>query len=269
MWSFIGWAFRLRAAGGALTSASLVGWRWYRRTVPDGPRPDEIPERLGDHLRHWVGEWPPHGRGITVIASPKRESAGWDGRVHDLIGVVSPFGGVLSVPVAALDAVAALVGGNDLAADLAVLHAALDPLSEAMGRPGAIEQDIYRWSTAPIPGADVGEWVSTSDPRLPDWLRPFNGDILVAWDDTGAYGAGVGRKQHDAFGHELSVGTEPALRGRGLGRHLVAAVARRVLDDGAIPTYAHVPANHASAKVAIAAGFPDLGWTMLSFASSS
>lgn len=186
-----------------------------------------------------------------------------------MIGVVSPFGGVLSVPEHAVEGVAAMVSGSNLEADFAALHGGTAALSAAMGRTGAIERDLFRWTERPTPGDDVGEWVPTSDPRVPDWLRPFNGDLLVAWDDNGAYGAGVGRKQHDRHGHELSVGTEPALRGRGLGRHLVATVARRVLDDGAIPTYVHVPDNHASAKLAEAAGFPDLGWTMLSFGQGS
>lgn len=229
------------------------------------PRPDEIPERLRAHLQTWVGEWPPHGTGITVIGAPGRDTPGWDEVVHLMIGVVSPFGGVLSVPQRAVTAVRKLVSAEDLEADLAALHRASALLSEAVGRPGAIEQDVFRWSSTPATGDDVGEWVPASDPRLPEWLRPFNGDILVAWDASGAYGAGVGRKQHDRHGHELSVGTEPAMRGRGLARHLVATVARRVLREGAIPTYAHVPDNHASAKVAEAAGFPDVGWTMLSF----
>ena len=186
-----------------------------------------------------------------------------------MIGVVSPSGGVLSVPEHAVERVDAIVSGTDLKADLAALHEHASTLSAAIGRTGTIEQDLFHWTERPTPGDDVGEWVATSDPRVPDWLRPFNGDLLVAWDDSGAYGAGVGRKQHDRHGHELSVGTEPALRGRGLGRHLVATVARRVLADGAIPTYVHVPDNHASAKVAEAAGFPDLGWTMLSFGQGS
>jgi hypothetical protein len=33
-----------------------------------------------------------------------------------------------------------------------------------------------------------------------------------------------------------------------------------VLDEGALPTYLHSPANLASAAVAEAAGFPDRGW---------
>jgi hypothetical protein len=26
----------------------------------------------------------------------------------------------------------------------------------------------------------VGEWVERDDPRLPPWLRPFNGGVLAA-----------------------------------------------------------------------------------------
>ena len=40
----------------------------------------------------------------------------------------------------------------------------------------------------------------------------------------------------------------------------VAQAARRVLDEGAVPTYLHERDNHASARVAEAAGFPDRGW---------
>jgi predicted GNAT family acetyltransferase len=58
----------------------------------------------------------------------------------------------------------------------------------------------------------------------------------------------------------LAVGTVPEARGRGLARRLVAQAARRVLDEGAVPTYRHDFDNVASARVAEAAGFPDRGW---------
>ena len=57
--------------------------------------------------------------------------------------------------------------------------------------------------------------------------------------------------------------TEPALQRKGLARRLVAQAARRVVADGAIATYLHDPANHASAHVAQATGFPDIGWSIL------
>jgi predicted GNAT family acetyltransferase len=93
-------------------------------------------------------------------------------------------------------------------------------------------------------------------------LRPFGGEVLVVLDpDDGGYLAGVGIKRHDGYGHELSVGTAPQARGQGLARKLVAQAARRVLDEGAVPTYLHALDNEASARVAEAAGFPDQGWT--------
>jgi predicted GNAT family acetyltransferase len=93
-------------------------------------------------------------------------------------------------------------------------------------------------------------------------LAPFNGPRLVAFDDDGRPIAGVGIKVHDRFGRELAVVTDEGARGRGLARRLVATAARRVLADGAVPTYLHAPDNAASARVAEAVGFADRGWTV-------
>ena len=220
------------------------------------------PGLLARHLQEWLGAWPADGAGVTVVGSPRRSRPGWDGLVHDVIGVATPHRAVLSVPVDKAEAIAGLVRGDDLDADIAALSAGM---SAVMGRRGVISRGLFRWSLSPSDFPDAGEWVPTDDPRVPPWLKPFNGDLLIAWDDDGHYGAGVGRKMHDDFGHELSVGTEESLRGRGIGRALVATVARRVLSDGKVPTYLHAPDNHASAKVADAAGFPDVGWRVLGF----
>ena len=117
--------------------------------------------------------------------------------------------------------------------------------------------------TAPADLPDAGTWIAADDPSVPEWLWPFGGEVLVAVDPaTGEHLSGVGVKRHDAFGHELAVVTRPAAEGRGLGRRLVAQAARRVLDEGAVPTYLHAVDNHASAHLATAAGFPDLGWAV-------
>ena len=226
------------------------------------PTVDEIPDRLRDHLREWLGAWPPRPSGITVVGHLPRTLPGWDGHFHEVIGVCSEDAALLSVPPAVAEAVSGLVHGRDLEEDLTALRSGI---ARAMDSAGRLGRGRFRWSDAPSPTPDTGEWVPTDDDRVPPWLKPFNGDVLIAWDDDANYGGGVGRKMHDPFGHEISVGTEESLRGRGIGRRLVATAARRILDDGAFPTYLHAFDNFASAKVAEAAGFPDVGWTVLGF----
>ena len=211
--------------------------------------------RLTAHLESWLGRWPPPGPGLHVAGSVQRSRPGWDGHVHGVVGVMTPDGGILSVPLEAEAAVSALGVEPD---------ALIRSVPAALGRPGAVlGRGAFRWSEEPARLADAGEWIARSDPRVPEWLHPFNGDVLVAWDEDGSYAGGVGRKQHDAHGHELSVGTDERMRGRGLARRLVAQAARRVIADGAVPTYLHAFDNTASARVADAAGFPDRGWQVL------
>lgn len=196
-----------------------------------------------------------------MVGCAARTQPGWDGAVHAVMGVVSPAGGVLSVPP---DQVAKVRRLGGPAAESVTVGALRAGLAEVMDRAEqTLSLGIFRWCETPADLPDAGEWVSTSDPRLPSWLRPFNGDVLIAWDEGGHYGAGVGRKMHDGHGHELAVGTEEALRGRGIARRLVAQAARRVLDDGAVPTYLHDADNVASGHVAQAAGFPDRGWRVI------
>ena len=217
-----------------------------------------VADRLTAHLRTWLGAWPPRAP-LVVATSPARTAPGWDGTVHPVVGVASPDGAVLSVPAGRVDAVAAL------ASDLDGLRRSGDALGDALGWPGArLFDGVFRWSESPADLDDAGEWVPVGDPRVPPWLLPFGGDVLMAFDDTtGEYIAGVGIKVHDEFGHELAVVTEEAAQGSGLGRRLVAQAARLVIERGAVPTYLHADANVRSAKVAVAAGFPDLGWRIL------
>jgi GNAT superfamily N-acetyltransferase len=216
-----------------------------------------LPERLGEHLRSWVGAWPPE-RHLQVVANPRRALPGWDGSVAPVAGVVTAEGdaviGVL--PEIADDAAATAAGGD--------LDALLAALPRLLGRRGIAGRGVFRWSTAPTDLPDAGVWIPHDDPRVPEWLRPFGGDVLVVLDDD-RYVAGVGIKKHDAAGKEISVGTVEAARGRGLARRLVAQAARRILADGAVPTYLHAADNIASAKAADAAGFPDLGWKVVGF----
>lgn len=197
--------------------------------------------------------WPPGGP-LTVVESPARDRPGWDGRVHAALGVATPEGAVLSVPEGAGESVRMAVRGwRDLHRSLA----------GALGRPGVpVWLGTLRWTAAPTDLPDAGTWMAATDPVLPDWLRPFGGEVLVALAG-GRYAAGVGLKRHDACGVELAVGTDPAHRGQGLAARLVAKAARRILADGSVPTYIHDPANIASARTAARAGFPDEGWQAL------
>ncbi|GAA2352870.1 GNAT family N-acetyltransferase [Nonomuraea africana] len=210
--------------------------------------------RLDRHLAEWLGAWPPSAP-LSVVGSARRSSPGWDGNVHPAIGIGSPAGAVLSVAPPYAGEVAARA-----AEGLTVLGPQV-PKLVGFGERGWFTA-VFRWSTAPAALADAGVWKEAADPSVPEWLRPFGGQVLVAEDpDSGAHLAGVGIKRHDAYGHELSVVTAEAARGRGLARRLVAQAARRVLDEGAVPTYMHATSNAASAAVAEAAGFTDRGWT--------
>jgi GNAT superfamily N-acetyltransferase len=219
--------------------------------------------RLETWLSGYLGRWPPR-RAVDVVASPRRVEAGWDGRVRAVVGVEAPdLGVVLSVPPDLVDAVRRL--GDDWRDP--AYTAGLNALVVPPERPPHVldASAVFRWTERPAQLPDLGEWVAPTDPRVPEWLRPFNGGVLVAWADDGGYLAGVGIKRHDEAGEEIAVGTEPAARGRGLARRLVATAARATLGRGAISLYLHEGDNLASAHVADAAGFPDLGWHSVGF----
>jgi GNAT superfamily N-acetyltransferase len=220
-------------------------------------------------LTGWLGVWPSPGR-FRVAPSARRMTPGWDGRVHPLLGVAADdrFGHAvaLSVPPLSFGRVRELVDAH--AASSVIDRQALgELLPAAIGVPERpYVEATLRWTTQPAPLPEIGTWRRSDEPELPSWLLPFNGDVLVATDDAGRYAAGVGIKQHNRFGHELAVHTDPAFRGRGLARALVAQAARHVLTTGAIPIYIHDFDNTGSARVADAAGFPDRGWRWLGLA---
>lgn len=208
------------------------------------------PELLTRHLEELLGVWPPPST-LTIVESDKRVTPGWDGSVRPLVGISNPHSTVLSVPPGRADDVWAI--GSTLSE--------IGPhLGSLLGRPGTgFHTSVFRWSEHPTPGDDPGAWVRTDMAGLPEWLRPFNGDVLIGYEDD-RIAAGVGRKQHDQWGHEIAVVTEDGFRGRRWASRLVAQAARRILADGAIPTYLHDLTNHASARTAERSGFPDRGW---------
>jgi GNAT superfamily N-acetyltransferase len=144
-----------------------------------------------------------------------------------------------------------------------ILDDVLDRLPDALGAPGAVVgRGVFRYAVAAADIAPVGEWVPADDPRVPPWLRPFGGQVLLVLED-GHYVAGLGIKRHDELGREVAVATEEAQRGRGLARGLVARASTCILRAGGVPIYLHGRGNAASARVADACGFPDRRWFIL------
>ncbi len=213
-------------------------------------------DQLTLHLRSWVGQWPPPASGVHVVGDPSRLEPTWDGSIRPLLGVGNGDATAIAVPPAAAEAVKAAIADDLKRPGLG------DELGDILGvGPAAFGAGVFRTTTAVNPDlADLGQWFDAQTDELPEWLRPFNGPRLVAYDDDGQPIAGVGIKVHDQYGQELSVVTDEAARGRGYARRLVATAARRVLADGSVPTYLHAPDNTASASVADAVGFPDRGW---------
>lgn len=239
----------------------------------------DVPDGLRAHWRSWLGATdddlavlgsgslpgPPR---VVVVGAAGRTAPGWDGEVHAVTGVVDADGSaVVSLPPDHVEWARDLVASG---ADVARLRAALPT---RLGLPDHVAyQGVCRWSARPadVPGTDAlpeaGRWVPVDDERVPDWLRPFGGEVLVSFDEHDRYLAGVGLKRHDRHGHEIAVGTDERARGRGLARRLVAQAGRSLHAAGIVPTYLHDPANTASARVADSAGLPDRGWWALGIA---
>ena len=225
-------------------------------------RPDDaIPEVLARHLRSWVGAWPAE-HPVLIVANPRMDQPVWDGSMGEVVGIADGEGRVVIGVAPALEPLAN-------AAPFVDLDELMRDLPARLERPGQrMFSGVMRWTVTPASLPDAGVWLPIDDPRVPPWLHPFGGDVLVALEDD-RYAAGVGIKNHDAWGQELAVATEGAARGRGLARRLVAQAARRVVDEGAVATYLHAPDNVGSARVADAAGFPDRGWKILGMFDAS
>lgn len=212
------------------------------------------PAKLVAHLQSWLGAWPPPPGEVQVIGSDRREAATGGKWWLPALAISAPHGTVLSLPPRAVDAVRQLPPDVDSPGFWEAVAALIPGTDPVPGRA------VFRWTERPAEFSEVGGWIDPGDPRVPNWLRGFDGDVLVAFDERHGYVAGAGRKQHDLHGHEISVGTEPVAQGHGLARGLVAHLARRILADGAIPTYIHEATNVPSCRVAEAVGFADRGW---------
>lgn len=212
---------------------------------------------LDEALRTTLGTWPPVPRTVTISTSPSRVAPGWDGRVRPFSGVRTPDGAVVSVPADLVDRARRLI------TDDATITPGLREL-------GLVRDEVtpwtMRWVTDDRGLADLeplGQWVAPDHPAVPQWVAPFPGEVLAAFDDDGAYLGVVALKPVAATAVEISVGTDERSRGLGIARRLVATAARAQLEEGLAVLYVHAVDNDASAKVAEAVGLTDRGWQLL------
>jgi GNAT superfamily N-acetyltransferase len=139
--------------------------------------------------------------------------------------------------------------------------ASVVPALEAL----AVELPGHRFSSVartgvviPPPAVEITV-LDASDPRLPDWVHGhFVGGAWVVLEGGEVLSTAV-LKRYDERLREISVGTAPAARGRGLARSVVAAAARAVLAEGRAVLYNHAVDNDASARVAESVGLHELG----------
>ena len=95
-------------------------------------------------------------------------------------------------------------------------------------------------------------YIHAGDPHVEEWRGIVDGDELVA------VGARVGAAHGRA--HLVSICTDPAQRGRGLGRAITASLAAEALASGASGVWLEMYAdNEAAARVYRAVGFQELG----------
>jgi len=230
------------------------------RLPASSPRTATVRQRLDAHFLTWLGAIPRPGRAQLIITKV-RDEPGWDGKVRPIQGVTGPEGTVLAVSPTLADRFAG-IDPDQLFHD-AGLTDAHGRFRATLGVPVSFGMPTFRWGEAAADHPEIGEWVEVDDPRIPDWLRLFNGGVLATFDDRGDYQAGVGLKRHNDIAREISVGTDPEHRGQGYATQLVAQAARQIIAEGGVPIYQHSGENDASGRVADLAGMPDRGWHML------
>lgn len=223
------------------------------------------------HLRTRLGAWPPE-LPLDVVGSDARTRPGRDGELRPLLGVLDPDpaglgepGLVLSVPPRIVEPIE-LLGGLD--PSVLAQPSWRGAVLQALGAPGRdLRVGVFRW-VEEVNGLaeldELGIWVPSDDPALPAWLHPFDGhDVLVLRDDAGHHLGGVGIASHDDHGAEVTVVTHGSVRGRGIGRRLVASAVRRIVAEGRVATFRHDPGDDAASRLADAVGLRDRGWRVV------
>lgn len=207
-------------------------------------------------LSEYLGEWTEDGRSISIVSNPLRDEPGWDGSIRLAVGVVNQDGsGVLSLAPRLANRVFDVFNRSTVSKEEVGKVAELIGAREFFG--------VFRWSTQIGTFEDIGEWIDANEPIVPDWLKPFGHEVLMAFDEERRYVGGVGIKHHLENGREIAVVVEERAAGRQIARRLVAKAAKQIIEEGYVPIYLHAESNVASAKVAEAVGFRDLGWKII------
>src|SRR5687768_6528752 len=112
---------------------------------------NQLPEFLAEYLGAWPGT-----PGLTVVGSDARVRPGWDGQVHDVIGVAGQGTAVISVPPDIAELVRDRVRGWEQAEEI---------LPEALGRSDRrVYYGTFRWTYRPAALPDAGVWIPADDP---------------------------------------------------------------------------------------------------------
>src|SRR6266540_1551930 len=111
--------------------------------------------------------------------------------------------------------------------DLLDGHDTVEPALKALAAelPGHMFSGTARTGVVIPPPAVEVTVLDASDPRLPEWVHGhFTGEAWVVMEDGEVLSTAV-LKRYDERLREISVGTAPSARGRGLARSVVAAAA--------------------------------------------
>jgi RimJ/RimL family protein N-acetyltransferase len=196
---------------------------------------------LSDRFRLPLDQLTPGKVVLTEVAHPRMAARAFERHGGAIVGVAPAYAARLrehldgpETVVTALKALAAELPGH---------------MFSTTARTGVV---------IPAPAVPVTV-LDASDPRLPEWVHGhFVGEAWVVLEDGEVLSTAV-LKRYDERLREISVGTAPSARGRGLARSVVAAAARFVLAEGRAVLYNHAVDNHASARVASSVGLHELG----------
>ena len=112
-------------------------------------------------------------------------------------------------------------------------HASPEPIITLESPSSALAQDLLRryYDELEVRFPDGFDVAESSSPS-PEHLRAPRGAFLVAWLDNRAVGCGALRSLGDGIGEIKRMWLDPSVRGRGLGRAMLAALERSAYDLG-------------------------------------